>query len=180
MPSFLYTRPMTSVRSARLSLLLILLLAACTSRNAQVTSFEECVAAGNPVMESYPRQCSAGGKNFTEDIGNAVEKKDLIHADRPKPGDLVQGTMTIEGQARGTWYFEASFPIQLVDDLGNELSLSHAQAQGDWMTEDFVPFTATMTVPATNRERGVLILEKDNPSEMPENADALRIPIKFR
>lgn len=34
-----------------------------------ITSFEECVAAGNPVMESYPRQCrSAGGGLFVEDI----------------------------------------------------------------------------------------------------------------
>lgn len=29
-----------------------------------ITSFEECVAAGNPVMESYPEQCAAGGKTF--------------------------------------------------------------------------------------------------------------------
>lgn len=34
-----------------------------------VTNFEECVAAGNPVMESYPRQCrSADGQLFVEEI----------------------------------------------------------------------------------------------------------------
>ncbi len=31
---------------------------------ANVSSFEECVAAGNPIMESYPRQCRAGNKTF--------------------------------------------------------------------------------------------------------------------
>jgi len=31
-----------------------------------VTNFEECVAAGNPVMESYPRQCRHGDQIFTE------------------------------------------------------------------------------------------------------------------
>jgi len=32
-------------------------------------SFEECVAAGNPVMESFPRQCrSAEGVLFVEDV----------------------------------------------------------------------------------------------------------------
>lgn len=31
-----------------------------------VTNFEECVARDNPVMESYPRQCRADGKMFTE------------------------------------------------------------------------------------------------------------------
>jgi len=33
-----------------------------------ITSFEECVAAGNPVMESYPRQCRANGQLFVEEI----------------------------------------------------------------------------------------------------------------
>ncbi|MDQ3123287.1 MAG: hypothetical protein M3Q14_01230 [bacterium] len=30
-----------------------------------IDSFEECIAAGNPVMESYPEQCTAGGRTFT-------------------------------------------------------------------------------------------------------------------
>ena len=32
-----------------------------------INSFEECVAAGNPVMESYPRQCNANGQTFAEE-----------------------------------------------------------------------------------------------------------------
>jgi hypothetical protein len=34
----------------------------------QITNFEECVAAGNPVMESYPRQCRADGQTFVEEL----------------------------------------------------------------------------------------------------------------
>lgn len=30
-----------------------------------IDSFAECVAAGNPVMESYPEQCRAGDRTFT-------------------------------------------------------------------------------------------------------------------
>jgi eight-cysteine-cluster-containing protein len=38
-----------------------------------VATFEECAAAGNPVMESYPRQCrSADGRLFVEEIANAA------------------------------------------------------------------------------------------------------------
>lgn len=33
-----------------------------------ITNFEECAAAGFPVMESYPRQCNANGEHFVEDI----------------------------------------------------------------------------------------------------------------
>ena len=35
----------------------------------EISSFDECVAAGYPVMESFPRQCSAGGKTFVEELG---------------------------------------------------------------------------------------------------------------
>ncbi|MFH1404567.1 MAG: hypothetical protein ABIH21_00520 [Patescibacteria group bacterium] len=34
----------------------------------QVNNFDDCVKAGNPVMESYPRQCSSGGEKFVEKI----------------------------------------------------------------------------------------------------------------
>jgi hypothetical protein len=38
-----------------------------------VDSFEECVAAGYPVMESYPRQCRVpGGPTYTEVIGGQM------------------------------------------------------------------------------------------------------------
>ncbi len=33
-----------------------------------INSFAECVAAGNLVLESYPRQCHANGQNFVEEI----------------------------------------------------------------------------------------------------------------
>ena len=37
--------------------------------NNLINSFEDCVAAGNPVMESYPRQCrTEDGKHFVEEI----------------------------------------------------------------------------------------------------------------
>jgi hypothetical protein len=34
----------------------------------QVTNFEECVAAGNPIMESYPAQCMHEGKTYVQII----------------------------------------------------------------------------------------------------------------
>lgn len=39
-----------------------------------VNNFEECVMAGNPVMESYPRQCRAGNQTFTEIISEDIDK----------------------------------------------------------------------------------------------------------
>lgn len=39
---------------------------------AVVSSFEDCVAAGNPVMESYPRQCIHEGEHFVEEISEPI------------------------------------------------------------------------------------------------------------
>ena len=37
-----------------------------------ISSFQECVDAGNPVLESYPRKCVADGKTFIEEIENKI------------------------------------------------------------------------------------------------------------
>ncbi|TAK05096.1 hypothetical protein EPO33_03875 [Patescibacteria group bacterium] len=43
--------------------------AGCFPSTPAITSFEECAAAGNPVMESYPRQCrTPDGRSFTEEV----------------------------------------------------------------------------------------------------------------
>ncbi|UCD04306.1 MAG: hypothetical protein JSW73_01560 [Candidatus Woesearchaeota archaeon] len=47
--------------------ILVVLISGC-SQQQEINSFEECVAAGNPVMESYPRQCMANGKTFVEEL----------------------------------------------------------------------------------------------------------------
>jgi peptidylprolyl isomerase len=147
-----------------------------------INSFEECVAAGNPVMESYPRQCrTEDGRLFVEDIGNELEKADLITIDNPRPNQEIESPLAVRGEARGYWFFEASFPVILTDWDGMIIAQGIAQAQDDWMTEDFVPFEATLEfeVPDYNN-KGTLILKKDNPSGLPENDDALEIPIIFK
>ncbi len=51
-------------------LITLLTLSACTTPTDQmeVSNFDECIAAGNPAMESYPRQCSHEGATFVEKI----------------------------------------------------------------------------------------------------------------
>lgn len=146
----------------------------------EVSSFEECVAAGNPVMESYPRQCrSEAGQVFTEEIGNEIEKNDLIRVSQPRPNAVVASPLTIRGEARGFWFFEASFPIQILDESGAVIAESFVQATDEWMTTEFVPFEATITFNKPTSLKGSLVLKKDNPSGLPENGDELIIPIVF-
>lgn len=146
-----------------------------------INSFETCVAAGNPVMESYPRQCQANGEVFVEYIGNELEKLDLIVLDNPRPNQEIESPLVVRGRARGYWFFEGDFPVILVDWDGLIISQGIAQAQGEWMNEDFVEFEAVLEFEKPSFDsRGSLILQKDNPSGLPENDDALEIPIVFK
>jgi hypothetical protein len=149
--------------------------------NVVVTNFEECGALGNPVMESYPRQCrTADGKLFVEDIGNELEKRDLIRVNNPRPNQLISSPLNISGEAVGGWFFEASFPVKLFDENGTELRAVVAQAESDWMTENFVPFSATLEFETPITTKGILVFKKDNPSDLPQNADQLTMPIRFK
>ncbi len=156
--------------------------------DSSVSTFEECVQAGNPVMESYPRQCNTkDGKHFVETVATTTPPvtHDQIHLTSPLSGASVSSPLTITGEARGNWYFEASFPVYVTDWDGKIIGQGIATAQGDWMTTDFVPFTATITFATADisghySDKGTLILKKDNPSGLPEHDDALEIPIRLR
>lgn len=120
-----------------------------------------------------------------EEPGEALDphgpeaKANLITIGNVAAGDQVSSPLTITGEARGYWYFEASFPVKLLDGDGNQLAIAPAQAQGEWMTEDFVPYSVTLTYPTPPTPTGTLILMKDNPSGLPENDDYLSIPVIF-
>lgn len=147
---------------------------------AAIADFQECVEAGNPVMESYPRQCRTDDRVFTEDIENENDKADLIFLDTPRPNQTVKSPLMIKGQARGFWFFEGDFPVVLTDWDGLIIGEGIATAQGEWMTEEFVPFTAVVEFEVPKyKNNGALILQKDNPSGLPENDDALEIPVLF-
>lgn len=120
------------------------------------------------------------GRTFTQDIGNEIDKNDLIRISSPRPNTEVSRPLVISGEARGQWFFEASFPIHLQDASGNNIATTVAQAEGEWMTTEFVPFQATLTIPDAFSGQAVLVLEKDNPSGLPEHGDLLRVPITVR
>lgn len=148
---------------------------------AQITNFMECANAGNPVMESYPRQCRAGDETFIENIGNELEKMNLIRIDTPRPNQSVESPLVVEGQAVGTWFFEGDFPVILTDWDGRIIGEGFATAVGNSMTEEFVPFSAVIEFETPSyKNNGMLILRKDNPSDLPENDDALEVPVIFK
>lgn len=107
---------------------------------------------------------------------------DLILVGQPAKNSTIGATSTnITGSARGPWYFEASFPVQIKDASGKIIAQGPAQAQSDWMTSDFVIFKITLTYPAqVSGSKGTVVLMNDNPSGLPENQKEVDIPVTFQ
>lgn len=131
-----------------------------------------CVFAPCPVVPPVPQATS------TKPVAPA-SKDDLIRVTTPLSNAQVTSPLTITGEARGNWYFEASFPIEIRDANNTLLGTVPAQAQGSWMTTNYVPFTATLVFSTPSTATGTLILKKDNPSGEPQNDNQLVIPITF-
>ncbi len=147
---------------------------------SKINSFDDCAAAGFSVMESYPAQCrTPDGKSFTQNIGNELEHRDEIIVENPRPNQKITSPLEINGRARGTWYFEANFSAEVFDANDKSLGTAIINAQGDWMTEDFVPFTAAITFEKLTTAKGKLIIRNANPSDLPENSKTLIMPVAF-
>lgn len=97
-----------------------------------------------------------------------------------KANDIISSPLTIEGQAKGPWFFEASFPVQLVDASGNVLAQIPLQTTEDWMTENYVHFKSEMTFNPGTNTAGKLVFHKDNPSGLPQNDKSFEVPVRFQ
>ncbi|MBS4012831.1 MAG: GerMN domain-containing protein [Bacteroidetes bacterium] len=155
-------------------------------KKLEIVDFQSCAVANNVILESYPRQCrTADGRNFIEDIGNELEKSDLIRVDNPRPNQKIFSPLEISGQARGFWFFEADFPILLLDEKAQIIAQTIATFQPDpadesevgWMTEDFISFKAQLNFPSNLSGQATLIFKKDNPSGLIEYDDQLIMPV---
>lgn len=121
------------------------------------------------------------------DVQAAIDAKaDLIQVTAPAGMAVVTSPITLEGEARGGWFFEAVAPVTLVDWDGRIIAEGFVTAEGDWMTPEFVPFSGSLEFTSPYKEgdpdfmkRGSLIFQKDNPSGLPENDDAVEIPVLF-
>lgn len=123
--------------------------------------------------------CAESEESCPQDCEATPNPSDFINVTTPTDDAKISNPVEVTGRARGTWYFEASFPIKVYDANNTLLGTGIATAQGDWMTEDFVPFTANITFTSSSTATGKLVLERDNPSGLPENDMSITIPVTF-
>lgn len=117
--------------------------------------------------------------DHSDDSLERVSLEGKIEVDEPRKNAKVSSPLTIKGEVLGNWFFEGSFPVRLLDEKGNELAKSTATSSEDWMTEEMIPFEAKLEFEVGLVTSGTLVLEKDNPSGLPENAGKVEVPVKF-
>ena len=104
-----------------------------------------------------------------------------VRLDNISSGLTVSSPLTVTGEVPGSWSHEGAFTITLsYGDDDSVLVESSASLDGDWMTEEMVPFSALLefTLPDDVTE-GALTLHRANPSGLAENDDSVSIPVKF-
>jgi hypothetical protein len=143
-----------------------------------VTDFASCVAAGYPILESFPEQCKTpDGRTFV----NETEPSAEAEVYNIQSGQLVTSPLNIMGRARGNWFFEDNLPMTLKDQNGKVLAQKGFQSKdGNWMTTDFVEFEGRLDFATPTTEFGTLVIQRDNPSGLEENDKAISIPVRFR
>ena len=122
-----------------------------------------------------------------DNVGGAKIIQPIVSGDgnlavtSPQANAVIHSPVTVVGTVTGGgWFFEASFPVKVLDADGAVLGSGIAQAQADWMSTSSVPFTAIITFVAPRSAAGIVVLSKDNPSGLAKNAASLSIPVRFK
>ncbi len=110
-------------------------------------------------------------------VSSTAENK--IQLDTVFLGSVLKSPAIVTGRARGPWYFEASFPVELRDANGTLLVQKAAHATSNWMTSDWVPFTVTLNFPSPTTTTGTLKFKNDNPSGDPARDEFYSIEVQF-
>jgi Immunoglobulin-like domain of bacterial spore germination len=123
------------------------------------------------------------GSTSTSPVGSLPNG---ISVTAPIANTVLSTSTVVTGTADGSWYFEGSFGVLLLDGNNNQIALAPATAQGDWMTTSTVPFSASLefTNPyhpgdPESLKIGTLELHNDNPSGLPQNDKKIQIPVRF-
>lgn len=91
----------------------------------------------------------------------------------------ISSPLVIEGEVKGPWFFEGTFPIKIEDKGGNLIKQGVAQSSEDWMSTGWVSFRTSIDFDIEKEIDAIIIFKKSNPSDLPENEDQATINVKL-
>ena len=134
-------------------------------------------------LETVPEDQPTEDLRETEDLnpdGDERALDDLIRVTAPVENAVISSPFVVRGDARGTWFFEGSFPVALYDADGKLLDESFGHSPESWMTPEFIPFESTVEWTAPTGTEAWLELALDNPAGDEGTDRAVRIPVVLR
>lgn len=147
-------------------------------RNAGERIIEMCGLDPHKIKQSIDQKIIEHNNSFYADdtlltVGTGIVNLSII------PGQKLSLPITITGIAdSGAWFFEGTFPVMIIDNNGQTIIQTFADAQGEWMTTGPVAFKAVLKKsnyigPAT------IIFTQNDPSdgESGKPVKEFRIPV---
>jgi hypothetical protein len=122
--------------------------------------------------------CDENKKESGEEV--LSEKGNKLVLDSLKDGDTVDEGFEVKGSVSGSWFFEGSFPVRVLNMQGEIVKSIPVTTQDDWMTEDLVSFSFKLDTQFKGESIVVLRFEKSNPSGLEENDDSVQISITIK
>lgn len=134
--------------------------------------------SGNEYRGMVDKMLSSFEINDPEKVDGKIASE--IITEHPKPGQSVSSPLRVSGQAKGSWFFEGRFPVLITNWDGLIIGEAMATTSADWMTEELVPFSASVEFNQKDEavsKKAFLILRKANPSGLAKNDKALEYPV---
>ena len=107
-----------------------------SGENAWVCEDGKWLKHGNPTAPMPDGGCEGisgdpvGMKpHYSSDIQQKYATEEKIKVISLKSGDAIESPVEIEGEARGIWYFEGSFPIIIEDEKGKFFTINEWESQ---------------------------------------------------
>ena len=129
------------------------------------------------------RQSGAGQDKKTDTASSIIDHSSggLIDLTSPVAGARVSSPLIVKGTASGSWFFEGSFPVEVLDSDRAVIGKGLATSTFDWMTTGFIPFRATISIDKKPLpgSHGSILLKRDNPSGDAANDQSIEVPVIF-
>ena len=119
--------------------------------------------------------CEEQGTEITSEKGIKIKLNNI------KEGDTVEVGFKVEGSVTGSWYKEGVFPVRVINNTTKEVVITNiARADGEWMTEDYVPFSFVIDADITEETPFILRFDKANLSELSDNYDYASLSVNLK
>jgi len=136
----------------------------------------------NPLIGSTDQKCCQGLVEWRESKSYSVclkPTKEGIIIDFPKENEKIKSPLKITGKAKGNWFFEAEFTVELYDQNDNFLGKTILTAKDNWMTENFVAFEGILEFSGPKTNFGKIRFLSSNPSGLSEHQKIFEMPVQF-